>query len=144
MPPGCRIFRVLAIDDDEDEQIIFQRLIRRTTIAPSVQFMDSAAAAKRFLEKLSADAPELPHVIICDIKMPGMDGFEFLQWLRRSPHRHIPVVMRSSSPIDADIAKAYALGANSYIVKTMGLEAMEQRINDLVHYWRDIAEVPGH
>lgn len=142
-PGPCRVFRLLAIDDDEDDRLIFQRCVRRTAAAPLVKLMDSAVAAVKVLESLPPDDPELPHVIICDIKMPAMDGFEFLQWLRTSPHRHIPVIIRSASPIDSDITRAYSLGANSYIVKRIGLEAMERRINDLVHYWRDIAEVPG-
>ncbi len=121
---------------------MFQRWVRRTAAAPLVKLVDSGATAISYLESLPANSPELPHIIFCDIKMPGVDGFDFLQWLRRSMHRHVPVVMRSSSPISSDIARAYELGANSYVVKRMEIESMEQRINELIHYWRDIAEVP--
>jgi CheY-like chemotaxis protein len=139
----CRVFRVLVVDDDEDDHLLFQRWVRRAVAAPLVKLVSSGVAAISYLESLAAHSPELPHVIFCDIKMPGIDGFDFLQWLRQSKHRHIPVVMRSSSTISSDIARAYQLGANSYVVKRMEIQSMEERINDLVHYWRDIAEVPG-
>ncbi|HMJ90355.1 MAG TPA: response regulator [Candidatus Acidoferrum sp.] len=138
-----RVFRVMAIDDDEDDQILFQRWVKRTDRAPVVRLVSSATAAMAFLKKLPANSPELPHVIFCDIKMPGVDGFDFLRWIRSSEHKQIPVVMRSASPLRTDIARAYQLGANSYVVKRMEPGAMEERINALVHYWRDVAEVPG-
>ncbi len=143
MPGSCRLFRILAIDDDEDDQVFLQRWVRRTETAPFVQLMSSALAARSFLEALPSGSQELPHVILCDIKMPGIDGFDFLQWLRQSRHKNIPIVMRSCSPISSDVARAYQLGANSYVVKKDGLDAMDQRLSDLIHYWRDIAEVPG-
>lgn len=136
-------FRLVAIDDDEDDQLILQRWLRRSKMSPVVKLFNSGSAAIEYLKALSPNSSELPHVIFCDIKMPGIDGFQFLQWLRRSQHRHLPVVMRSSSPLHTDIAKAYQLGANSYVEKRVGLQAMEERITDLVHYWMDVAEVPG-
>src|SRR3954453_5974089 len=56
-------------------------------------------------------------VVLLDLKMPRINGFEFLHWLRsESPahYRFIPVVVMSSSALREDIDKAYALGANSY------------------------------
>jgi CheY-like chemotaxis protein len=137
------VFRVLAIDDDEDDQMIFARWARRAVNAPEVKLINDAVSAINYLETLGPASTELPHVILCDIKMPGVDGFEFLNWLRSSPYKQIPIVMRSSSPLHSDIAKAYQLGANSYVVKRIGLDAMEQRIEQLMHYWRNVAEVPG-
>jgi CheY-like chemotaxis protein len=139
-----RVFRVMAIDDDEDDQMILERWVRRTSGAPQVQFVESGCKAVEILQQLPENAPELPHVILCDINMPGVDGFDFLRWIRASHHRQIPVVMRSSSPIPVDVLKAYELGANSYVVKRIGLHAMEQRLSEIVGYWRDVAKVPGH
>ena len=137
------MFRVLAIDDDQNDQFVVERWAQRTALAPTVKLLDSGRAAMEYLGSLPESSPDLPHVIICDIKMPGVDGFDFLAWLRKSPHRHIPVVMWSASPVDSDVARAYALGANSYMVKQVDIRKTEQRIDQLIHYWRDIAEVPG-
>lgn len=143
MQHPSNVFRVLAIDDDDDEQILFQHWLRRTVDAPHVQLLSSAADAVKHLETLSTSSGELPHVIICDIKMPGLDGFGFLEWLRSSAFKHIPVVMRSASPIESDIARAYELGANSYVVKRVGLKANEEKFSEVFRYWRDLAAVPG-
>lgn len=143
MQHPSNVFRVLAIDDDDDDQILFQHWLRRTVDAPAVQLMSSAVDAVKHLETLAGNSAELPHVIFCDVKMPGLDGFGFLEWLRNSAFKHIPVVMRSASPMEADIARAYELGANSYVVKRVGLRANEERFSEVVRYWRDLAAVPG-
>src|SRR5215469_4200237 len=62
----------------------------------------------------------LPDVILLDLKLPRMDGFKFLEWLRqRAPEalRRTPVVVLSSSTVEADVSRAYLLGADSYVVK---------------------------
>jgi CheY-like chemotaxis protein len=65
----------------------------------------------------------LPAVVILDIKMPGRSGFQVLAWIRRQPLlRSLPVIILSSSEMEADMRKGYALGANAYLVKSVRLE----------------------
>ena len=77
------------------------------------------------LDYLSADGPygesrgnRSPKVILLDLKMPLVDGFEVLQLIKSDPlTSHLPVVLLTSSYQERDVTKGYALGANSYIVK---------------------------
>ena len=86
----------------------------------------------------------MPQVILLDLKMPRMNGFQFLEWLRKSSlHlRLIPVVIMSSSALPTDVEKAYALGANSYMVKPIGLHLFRERIQAFGIYWAEHVEKP--
>jgi len=88
----------------------------------------------------------LPDVILLDLKMPRINGFEFLEWLRaKSPHhyRFIPVVVMSSSALREDIDRAYKLGANSYLVKPVQWSLFQQRIQAMGIYWAEHVEKPA-
>jgi CheY-like chemotaxis protein len=87
----------------------------------------------------------VPDVILLDLKMRRIGGFEFLAWLRsRSPrqHRLIPVVVMSSSVLQEDVDRAYALGANSYLIKPVDWNLFKQRIRALGVYWAEHVETP--
>ena len=142
MPTQRPVFRVLVIDDDVDDQFLVGRALEKLEPRPQVRFMLSATHAVAHLDSLERASTETPYLIICDIKMPRMDGFEFLQWLRKSRHRAIPVVMRSNSNIHRDVERAYLAGANSFVSKVSDPEEMPQKLSDIVHYWRDVSIVP--
>lgn len=82
----------------------------------------------------------VPHVILLDLKMPRVDGFEFLEWLRGKcvrEYRFIPVVVMSSSALPEDVDRAYSLGANSYLVKPVSWALFKERIKALGIYWAE-------
>lgn len=87
----------------------------------------------------------LPDVILLDLKMPRVSGFEFLEWLRSQAPEHlrvIPVVVMSSSFLKEDIDCAYELGANSYLVKPVNWEHFKERIRAFGIYWAWHSETP--
>jgi CheY-like chemotaxis protein len=75
-------------------------------------------------------------VILTDLKMPGMHGFEFLKWLRDHPESSIiPVIVYSSSRLEPDVRKAYSLGANCYLAKPHRLDEMRHTLRLLYEFW---------
>ena len=83
-----------------------------------------------------------PKVVLLDLKMPRKDGFEVLQWRQQIPAAAgIPVVVFSSSGLSADIARAYRLGANSYVIKPISPERLELMVKSL-HGWWDVFNTP--
>ena len=71
-------------------------------------------------------------VIVLDVKLPKIDGFEVLRELKADPRtRAIPVVMLTSSNIDSDVARAYELGANSYVQKPVDFDRFRRTVRDL-------------
>lgn len=86
----------------------------------------------------------LPSLVMLDLKMPLMDGFETLSWIRsKSPNPHQPVVVLTCSGEMRDIQKAYELGANSFLIKPPNVEDLKGMMTTLETYWlRHNAVVP--
>jgi len=85
----------------------------------------------------------LPYLLLLDLKMPGTDGFEVLQWLREEPDlRRLLVVVLTSSNLQSDVDRAYELGANSYLVKPVEFEQMVNLVQRFEAYWTEINRTP--
>jgi CheY-like chemotaxis protein len=75
-------------------------------------------------------------MLLLDLKMPRLDGFGVLEWLRLQPGLcRLLVVVFTSSSDEKDIHRAFELGANSYIVKPGELEELEETVRSLENYW---------
>ncbi|MEQ6122158.1 response regulator [Reichenbachiella sp. MALMAid0571] len=81
-------------------------------------------------------SPGLPKLIFLDLKLPKVSGMEVLKRLKTSEkHKHVPVVVLTSSKEDIDIEKAYDLGANSYIVKPVDFDNFSNAVRQVGLYW---------
>ena len=78
----------------------------------------------------------LPNLILLDLKMPGIDGFEVLRQLKGAQAlRRIPVIILTSSTEEGDLALSYDIGANSYLVKPVSFEGFLQVVRQVGEYW---------
>lgn len=78
----------------------------------------------------------VPDLILLDLKMPGIDGFEVLQQIKEAPEvKRVPVVMLTSSEEEDDRLRSYTSGANSYLVKPISFDAFSRMIRSVVSYW---------
>jgi CheY-like chemotaxis protein len=99
-----RMLNTVVVVDDSDTDLLYARiLLERAGIAQQLCVFDSAAQALGYLTGPAAAAVDL---ILLDINMPGMDGFEFLAAYEAEPVRHAPVSMLTSSPDPADRLRA--------------------------------------
>jgi CheY-like chemotaxis protein len=81
--------------------------------------------------------------VLLDLKLPRKSGLEVLAWLRgHDTLRRLPVVVLTSSREAPDVRRAYDLGANSYLVKPVGFEALRQLVETLGLYWLTLNEPP--
>lgn len=77
-----------------------------------------------------------PRVILLDLRLPQISGLDVLRAIKTSKAlRAIPVVIFTTSSSEQDVAQAYALGANSYIVKPLGLEAFAEVLERICMFW---------
>ncbi len=77
-----------------------------------------------------------PHIMLLDLRLPRVNGFEVLQEVKSSKAlRAIPVVVLTSSDRELDVARAYDAYANSYIIKPIGFIQFAALLNDLGDYW---------
>ncbi|HXQ36787.1 MAG TPA: response regulator transcription factor, partial [Anaerolineales bacterium] len=113
--------RVLLIDD---EQFYF-KLIRKT-LKEAEYDLEYAKSGSEGLAKVPSFEPEM---LIVDLKLPEMDGFEILQRLRRDPKfSHIPIIVITSKDELSEKLKAFELGADDYVVKPFQPEELVARM----------------
>lgn len=77
-----------------------------------------------------------PHLLLLDLKMPRVNGFEVLRWVRQESHVNgLPVVVLTSSDELRDIQLAYRMGANSFLMKPTNVHDLKELIKSLEQYW---------
>lgn len=132
--------RLLLVDDSTDDSYFFKRAFLRAGIHAPIDTLNDGHAAIEYLAgsgRFSAwEEYPLPDLLLLDIKMPGVDGFDVLSWVRQRPGLSVlPIIMLSSSTYSADIQKAHALRANSYLVKPNDVEGYVALACGIEKYW---------
>ena len=113
---------VLLAEDDETDVLLLQRALNEAGVSNPLRVVNDGQEAIDYLTALQA-APgpgdRMPALVILDLKMPRMTGFEVLQALRSEPAtRGVPTIVLSSSAHPQDIERALAGGANAFVVKS--------------------------
>lgn len=112
---------ILVAEDDEDDAFIMERAFTETGLAMKLHIVQNGDEAVDYLSGSGAfsdrTAFPLPILTILDLKMPGRNGFEVLEWKRSHPELRMPFVILSSSPEDRDMRRARELGASAYLIK---------------------------
>jgi CheY-like chemotaxis protein len=127
---------ILVVDDDDAYELLLPRLFDKANSPVSFRFVFDGEQAMDYLNGKGkfSDRTQfpLPKMILLDLRMPKINGFEFLQWKReQSIFNNLPVVVWSSSDLQYDKDKAAELGAVDYIGKPIfghGLTEMLERI----------------
>ncbi|HEY0548422.1 MAG TPA: response regulator [Verrucomicrobiae bacterium] len=129
-----RQYRILLIEDDGNDVELIRRAFKGFN---EVMSLHVAYNGREALDHLLSGAGESapPDLIVCDINMPIMGGFDFLGWLKKSSHRRTPVVMLSSSLVDRDVARAYDLGAAGYLGKPPAFDELKDTLKALMNFW---------
>lgn len=130
---------VLLVEDDEVDIMNVTRSFRKNKLPHQLSVTRNGVEA---LEWLRSDANEAPQVILLDVNMPRMNGFEFLSELRSDPSlARISVFVMSTSNNVSDKQQAHALNAAGYIVKPLSTEKFSETIRSLSGFW-EICEYP--
>jgi CheY-like chemotaxis protein len=109
---------VLIIDDDPDAIDLAKHALKRAQITnPIVTLADGREAIAHLRRCISGDVT-MPLFVFLDLKMPGIDGFHALDWMRHQPAlRRLITVVLSTSEAPKDVSRAFALGADAYLHK---------------------------
>jgi CheY-like chemotaxis protein len=110
---------ILIVDDDPDAVALTKHALGKAGITAEVDVSENGEHAIDYLKnRLELGDHTLPLVVFLDLKMPGTDGFQVLDWIRHQPRlRRLLTVVLSSSTARRDVDKAYALGAKTYFGK---------------------------
>lgn len=131
---------ILVVEDDAADAYFVEKAFERILANCAVHRVCDGEEAKAYLQGTGKYADRrafpLPSVILLDLRMPRMNGFEFLAWLRSDPNlKIIPTVVYSSSENPADVRKAYEAGANSFLHKRLSMNAVQETMRSFARYW---------
>jgi DNA-binding response OmpR family regulator len=136
---------ILLIEDDDDEALLLQRALERNQAVGPVIRLTNGFEAVKYLNRTppygDAKVHPLPRLIITDLQMPLMDGFEVVAAVRiHAQCSVVPIIIMSNSSQEDHIHRAYQLGANSYIVKPQKMEELVRVIGLSMQYWKMCAK----
>lgn len=138
---------VILIEDNADDRELTVRALGRCRPNLRLICMEDGAEAADYFSNLNKPATSTSAgrfkigLIILDLKMPKVDGFEFLRKLRsQASTKNIPVVVLTSSNERRDITAAYQCGANSYLTKPVEFDRFVELIQCVCRYWLDFNE----
>ena len=134
---------LLLVEDNEEDAFILRHAFRSLSLTNPLFVARDGEDAIRYLSGQSpyanrAEFP-LPYLILLDLKMPGMDGFDVLRFIRSDRVlRHLFVIVMTSSELNHDVAAAYALGADSYLVKSSDPSNLGEIFELLGRHWETL------
>lgn len=139
---------ILLVEDDPDDEALTMRELRRQDIANNIDVVRDGAEALEYLfctgDYADRDPSDPPTLMILDLKLPKVDGFEVLKAVRADARTKLmPVVVLTSSDEQKDRLESYSLGANSYVRKPVGFDEFKEAVRQLHLYWLLINESPG-
>ena len=123
---------ILAADDDPDDLALLRASFERTGSAGRLVCVRDGTEVFSYLEAAEAGKHPWPSVLLLDLKMPGMNGFDVLARLQaHAAWKKLPVIVFSGSNQPVDVERAYDLGASRYLIKP-------QKVSDLVQVLRSV------
>jgi CheY-like chemotaxis protein len=142
-----RSARILLVDDDANDVELTLDAFNEARLTNQIDVARSGMEAldRLFGRILRPDGGREPHpdLILLDLKMPRVDGFEVLRQIKAAPGlRRIPVVILTSSREEGDLAMSYDTGANSYLVKPVSFEGMLSVVRTIHDYWLTVNVAP--
>jgi len=130
--------KILLVEDNPDDVTLTMRALKSHNITNDVVVAQDGVQALDYLfgAKGRPPAPDLPAVVLLDLKLPKLNGMEVLQRIRSDERtRLLPVVILTSSDEERDIVDGYSLGANSYVRKPVDFVEFTKAAQQLGLYW---------
>jgi two-component system response regulator len=136
---------ILLVEDNRDDETLVRRALRWSGVDCEVVVARDGAAALDWLfglgEHRARDVQEQPLLVLLDISLPVVDGFQVLREIRADPMTcRVPVVVLTASSRQSDVLSGYDAGANGYVVKPTELPKFVDAARQLGHYWAQYNE----
>ena len=131
---------ILLVEDSSSDEELTLYALKAQNLAYDVMVVRDGAEALDFIFRIGAYAgltgENRPRLVLLDLKLPKVDGFEVLRILKEHPRtRTIPVVVLTSSNEERDIVESFRLGGNSYICKPVDFVQFGEVVRQVAEYW---------
>ena len=137
---------ILLVEDNPDEEALTIRAFRKNNIDSEIIVAHDGVEALDILFGTGPHevaGPLTPQVVLLDLKLPRLDGFEVLRCIRADPgKRLLPVVMLTSSKEERDILRGYEVGCNSYVRKPINFDEFIDAARQMGRYWLHLNQCP--
>ncbi len=139
--------KILLVEDNLDDVALTLRALKKNKILNEVIVANDGVEALDYMfgtgKYDGCDIEDMPSVILLDLKLPRIDGFEVLKRIREDERtKMVPVVILTSSKEEFDLVTGYTLGCNSYIRKPIDFDQFLEAVKQLGMYWLLINEPP--
>ena len=133
-------FPILLVEDDPNDVWLVKHAFQSANISNPLRIVNDGQEAIDYLKGNGAysdrGAFPLPKLVLLDLKMPRLNGFDVIGWMRRHyPWKLTPIIILSSSALPQDVNRAYELGANAYMVKPAEYRALERLFLTIADFW---------
>ena len=139
--------RILLAEDNPNDVELTLTALRECHLANKVDIVNDGVDALDYVYRRGAYSnrdPELPAVMLLDLKMPRVDGLEVLRQIKSDPDlRRMPIVMLTSSREEHDLIRSYDLGVNAFVVKPVDFQQFVEAVRNLGVFWAIVNEVPS-
>jgi CheY-like chemotaxis protein len=129
----------IIIDDDNDEQFFCKTALSSLKLKNDFRFFNNGKEAFEYLK----NTDENPFMILCDLKMPVMDGIELRQQITQTPHlvkKATPFIFRTGTTTSEDVQRSYELAVQGFFEKTDNIKELEEQLRLIVVYWQHCLE----
>lgn len=142
-----RISTILYVEDNPLDVELTLEAFKENKLANQLVVVNDGVEALEYL-KLEGQFKDRtignPDFILLDLKMPRMDGMEFLAIIKKDARfKRIPVIMLTSSREEKDLIRGYDLGVNSYVVKPVDFNALTEVVKQIEAFWAITNETPS-
>jgi CheY-like chemotaxis protein len=139
---------ILLVEDNEADVQIAARAFSKSKRKNNIYVVNDGQEALDFIyhkgKYQDKEKFPIPDLILLDIKIPKLDGFQVLERIKNNlEYNYIPVVMLTSSKDEEDIAKSYRNGAASFIPKPVNYEEFVKIVDGFNFYWHAISKLPS-
>ena len=135
--------RILICDDDQDDRVLLYEAFGVAGVDARLGSVKDGLELVKYLESSDGKRKPRPDIILLDVNIPKMDGWQALEWIKSNPkYRAIPVVMLTTSSEPAEVDRCYRAGADSFITKGSTFERLVDQVKTLSKYWTGTVELP--
>ncbi|WP_020474487.1 response regulator [Zavarzinella formosa] len=138
---------ILLVEDNQDDEELALLAFKKGQVLNDVVVARDGVEAINYLfgtgPHAGRNVGEVPQMMLLDLKLPKIDGYEVLRRVRADPRtRRLPVVILTSSREEEDLVQGYDLGANSYVRKPVDFTQFVDAVRQLQMYWLVLNEAP--
>ena len=140
--------QIYIVDDSDDYRYLIQQIFNKFLPEYAVHFFLDGELVLKYLYQSVEKSEELPALILMDLNMPNLNGFQTLKLIRDSDNpvfryvKRIPVIIMSNDAIAEKVTECYEAGTNAYIKKPIEFEHLKELLKSVCHFWMQLNMVP--